>query len=142
MTYAGHDRDYIYLKATPAEAAALSAVYVQSKRQWKLPLNKHTLTTLAYKCPHPTISKLLAEEVERVAVIKFTKSRESAPTDDTRLRPYQTVDISIIKDNPVLAIFNEQRTGKTPTILKALNGLKKGVIVCPSSLKLNWLKEM
>jgi len=142
MTYAGHDKDYIYLKATPAEAAALSAVYVQSKRQWKLPLNKHTLTNLAYKCPHPTLSKLLAEEAERVSIIKFTKSRENAPTDDERLRPYQAVDISIIKENPVLAIFNEQRTGKTPTILKALNGLKKGLIVCPSSLKLNWLKEM
>jgi SWI/SNF-related matrix-associated actin-dependent regulator 1 of chromatin subfamily A len=142
MTYAGHDKDYIYLRATPQEAAQMGAVYVQSKRQWKVPVNRYTLQILALKCAHPTISKLLAEETERLDIVKFTKSRESAPNDDTRLRPYQAVDISIIKENPVLAIFNEQRTGKTPTILKALNGLKKGLIVCPSSLKLNWLKEM
>lgn len=142
MTYAGHDKDFLFIHASKAEAAQVGANPLATTRKWKLPINKHTLTTLAYKCPHPTISKLLAEEAERVSIIKFTKSRENAPTDDARLRPYQAVDISIIKDNPVLAIFNEQRTGKTPTILKALNGLKKGLIVCPSSLKLNWLKEM
>jgi SWI/SNF-related matrix-associated actin-dependent regulator 1 of chromatin subfamily A len=142
MTYAGHDPHFVYVNATKHEGASIGAVYVQSKRAFRLPMNRHTLQTLALKCPHPTLSKLLAEETERLGIIKFTKLKESAPNDDTRLRPYQAVDISIIKENPVLAIFNEQRTGKTPTILKALNGIKKGVIVCPSSLKLNWLKEM
>jgi SWI/SNF-related matrix-associated actin-dependent regulator of chromatin subfamily A-like protein 1 len=142
MTYIAHSSDFVYIKSTPQEAAKIGAIYTQRYRGYKVPINKSTLTELTQLCPHPTISKLLAEETERLGIIKFTKLRESAPNDDTRLRPYQAVDISIVKDNPVLAIFNEQRTGKTPTILKALNGLKKGLIVCPSSLKLNWLKEM
>jgi SWI/SNF-related matrix-associated actin-dependent regulator of chromatin subfamily A-like protein 1 len=142
MTYAGHDNDFIFVKGDKNIALSLGAEYQPRTGFFRIPKNKSTLTVLARFLPHPTISKLLAEEAERVEIIKFTKSREDAPTDDERLRPYQAVDISIIKDNAVLAIFNEQRTGKTPTILKALNGIKKGLIVCPSSLKLNWLKEM
>jgi SWI/SNF-related matrix-associated actin-dependent regulator 1 of chromatin subfamily A len=142
MTYVGHDENFVYYNGTPREQMIAGGVKVPRLNAYRLPKNKQTLTVLSYLTPHPAISKLLADEVQRIEIIKFAKLRESAPTDDSRMRPYQAVDISIIKDNPVLAIFNEQRTGKTPTILKSLKGIKKGLIVCPSSLKLNWLKEM
>lgn len=59
------------------------------------------------------------------------------------LRPYQRVDLYFLAQLPHAAVFNEQRTGKTPTILSLmkLKGFKKIVLVVPAGLKLNWEKE-
>jgi SNF2 family DNA or RNA helicase len=40
-------------------------------------------------------------------------------------------------------VLNEPRTGKTPTMITVLKALetKKNLVVCPSSLVLNWAKE-
>jgi SWI/SNF-related matrix-associated actin-dependent regulator 1 of chromatin subfamily A len=90
----------------------------------------------------PEINDLFIKAQHRADRIKTLKNAtDTTSFMDSTLRPYQRVDAAIIVENPVLAIFNEQRTGKTPTILSALSGIDKGIIVCPSSLKLNWLKE-
>jgi SNF2 family DNA or RNA helicase len=75
------------------------------------------------------------------ASIKMMKTLNPAMQTAGKLREYQAQDATLIRKYPVLAIFNEQRTGKTPTVLHALKDLTNGLIVCPSSLKLNWLRE-
>ena len=59
------------------------------------------------------------------------------------LRPYQKDDVEFIKTHKCCGIFNEQRTGKTPTVLTALNemNIKKIVIVCPASTVPQWKEE-
>lgn len=63
---------------------------------------------------------------------------------DNRLRPYQScaVNFLIKSKNKGLAIFDEQRLGKTPTVLTALKSLKaNAIIIVPKSLTYQWYEE-
>ena len=139
MTYITHNEDFIYFNATKAEAAKLGATYTQKYRGYKLPINLHTVRELSQHINHKTITHIgqkVQDEIERMQIL-----RDHTTVSYERLRPYQAIDANIIKENPVLAIFNEQRTGKTPTVLSALSNITGGIVVCPSSLKLNWFNE-
>lgn len=59
------------------------------------------------------------------------------------LRPYQIEDINFLKNKDAVGIFNQQRTGKTPTALKLLEEkqIMKTLIVCPASLQPQWKEE-
>lgn len=59
------------------------------------------------------------------------------------LRPYQKEDVAFLAKLDAAGCFNEQRTGKTPTALKVIEakGLKKVVIIVPSSAIYNWKEE-
>ena len=139
MEYIKHDLDFVYFKAKPEEAVVLDAAYVASTRSWKLPLNPYTLKELKNHIISHTIDDLLGKQVAKHNFMRSLKERVAPKLGD--LRPYQAVDVGIIQHHPRLAIFNEQRTGKTPTILTALQNYEGGMVVCPASLKLNWLKE-
>lgn len=56
------------------------------------------------------------------------------------LRPYQREDVERIKQQRCLGIFNEQRTGKTPTVCVALKEMRisKYIVVCPNTLLYMW----
>ncbi len=139
MQYIKHDKSFVYFKATPEQAANLGAVYVGSIRGWKLPLNPYTLKELKNHIVSHKIDELLGLEIAKHTFIKHKKEEIAPKLGD--LRPYQAVDVRVIQTHKRLAIFNEQRTGKTPTILTALQNYYGGIVVCPASLKLNWLKE-
>lgn len=59
------------------------------------------------------------------------------------LRPYQVRDCKYLASRKSVACFNEQRTGKTPTIIRAYiaRGLHKVLIVCPASAVFQWKEE-
>lgn len=59
------------------------------------------------------------------------------------LRPYQIEDAKFLSSINTGACFNEQRTGKTPTILEVcrLKNFKKILIVCPNSAIPQWVAE-
>ena len=63
----------------------------------------------------------------------------SAPT----IRPYQRIDIDFLKQQPCMACFNQQRTGKTPTAIKVMTeqNLTKILVVCPASAIYPWATE-
>lgn len=65
------------------------------------------------------------------------------PVEMKPLRPYQAQDVLFLSRIPHGAIFNEQRTGKTPTLLSLikLQGYKKNILIVPAGLVLNWKKE-
>ena len=65
------------------------------------------------------------------------------PKNFEKLRPYQKEDAFFIAHKYVCGVFNEQRTGKTPTTLLGfkLKKLKKILIVCPASMLLPWKYE-
>lgn len=56
------------------------------------------------------------------------------------LRPYQQEDVNFLSGLKCAACFNEQRTGKTPTILHVLmkRKLRKALIICPASALYPW----
>jgi SWI/SNF-related matrix-associated actin-dependent regulator 1 of chromatin subfamily A len=139
MNYLKHDNNFIYFKAQAHEAAKLGAIYVGSMRAYKLPMNPYTLKDLQIHTISHNIEDLLGKQVAKHNFMRSLKERIAPKLGD--LRPYQAVDVGILQNHPRLAIFNEQRTGKTPTILTALQNYERGMVVCPASLKLNWLKE-
>jgi hypothetical protein len=141
MNYIAHNDDFIYFNATSSEAAALGASYTQKYRGYRLPINKTTLQDLMFKFSHQKLTELYHKEIMEEASVKMMKTLNPVMHKAGKLRTYQAQDASLIRKYPVLAIFNEQRTGKTPTVLHALKDLTNGLIVCPSSLKLNWLRE-
>ena len=59
------------------------------------------------------------------------------------LRPYQKEDAEFLSTLETGACFNEQRTGKTPTMLEVcfLKNCKKVIIVCPKSAIPQWKTE-
>ena len=60
-----------------------------------------------------------------------------------QLRPYQKEDAQFLSTLNTGACFNEQRTGKTPTILEVcrLKNCNKILIICPKSAIPQWLTE-
>ena len=82
--------------------------------------------------------KMLADEVDY-----WRDKKEQLMFADLRLREYQNKDAYYLKERGSCLVLNEPRTGKTPTmitVLKAL-GTKRNLVICPSSLVLNWAKE-
>lgn len=59
------------------------------------------------------------------------------------LRPYQQEDVHKLIQKNAMGVFNEQRTGKTPTSLKAMEayGIDKILIVAPASMLPVWKDE-
>ena len=60
-----------------------------------------------------------------------------------KLRPYQEEDASFLSNLQTGGCFNEQRTGKTPTILEVIRKkhFNKVLIICPSSAIPQWTAE-
>lgn len=59
------------------------------------------------------------------------------------LRDYQQRDAEFIAQRFASALFNEQRTGKTPTVLQAIRrkGIQKVLVVAPASALYQWRDE-
>lgn len=80
-------------------------------------------------------------------LLKEQKKIYSASTEQLKLlkelRPYQVEDVLFLAARKSAGCFNEQRTGKTPSSLKAfkLKGLTKILIVCPGSAAPQWQDE-
>ena len=144
MTIIDYDKDYIYFKGTSHDGHNMKAQYVKSKNAWKIPISLSVLTDLEFYAgplEMRKLSRLISDLLKyRKEVLQIKRAEDIS--GDERLRPYQRVDVAFIKKRKNTAIFNEQRTGKTPTILLAIEEhLGKGIVVCPSGLKVNWARE-
>lgn len=72
-----------------------------------------------------------------------TKNSE-APIFDKRLRPYQNQDVNfLIQLKRGKGVFNQQRTGKTPTTLVTMRELNQqnNIIIVPKSAIFSWRRE-
>ena len=60
-----------------------------------------------------------------------------------QLRPYQREDVEFLKNKQTAGCFNEQRTGKTPTIVTVCKekNFNRVLIVCPASALYPWQTE-
>lgn len=142
MVITDFDSNFIYLQATAVEAAYVGATYMRSKKQYRIPISLAAIEDLEQ---HTSIAKVYPLKQKLVAYDKWVSEVKTSTTTtiDTRLRPYQAADVAFLRGRANAAVFNEQRTGKTPTTLIAVKDImKKGVIVCPAGLKLNWKAEI
>ena len=134
-------KDFIFFTAETRIAISLGADYLKGKLAWRLPISLHSVRDLLKHSGDENLQKLHNRLQKYYAFAKETK-RKIDTIGDERLRPYQRVDIEYISGRQSVGIFNEQRTGKTPTTIVADKDSKKRVIVCPSGLRLNWEREL
>lgn len=114
-----------------------------SGNKYKLPKTIEAVKDLmVFTNEHPNLDILLTKmEASKKMIVEL--KRRPPNMEMFGLRPYQIQDVRFLSMIPHAAIFNEQRTGKTPTLLSVLRrrGLQKNLIVVPAGLKLNWEKE-
>ena len=136
--------NWIYFNCSESQARRLDAVYLKSKKCYRVPNNLHAMRELwqeGIKTPElAEAGKRRNAELEKILSIKNSEITIGEP----KLRPYQQTDIAFLLGVKHVGIFNQQRTGKTPTALKLIEheGFSKGIIVCPASLVYNWQKEL
>ena len=85
---------------------------------------------------HIIIIKYIEEQKENKITIKNNI--------DNPLRPYQLEDATTMLNKKRVALFNEQRLGKTPTVLTVVKNLPeklKVLIIAPKSTHYQWEQE-
>lgn len=89
--------------------------------------------------------KISQDVIEQVkAMWDRHKQIELSKQTKDMLRPYQLDDCAFLVSRKSCACFNEQRTGKTPTAIRAFE--EKGItskvlVVCPASAVFQWAEE-
>lgn len=99
--------------------------------------NTPLLLERLYFIPEATKEKYISKREERIAL-------KTKPTSvDSRLREYQNQDVGFLMSLKNKAIFNQQRTGKTPTSLVTMRELKEtnAVFIVPNSTLYTWQTE-
>lgn len=97
----------------------------------------------------PTLIKSLSipEDIKSAYLVnrsKLLKEKNTNKIYDKRLRPYQNEDVNyLMQFKNGIGVFNEQRTGKTPTTLITLREKKenRNIIVVPKSVVNKWEQE-
>lgn len=124
----------------------LAGSYSKAERMWKFPKNLHMMAELLEYFPELKASNQFMNAGAKLRAIREMfldlKRPEDMPGDD-RLRPYQRVDVAYLKKVPAAGIFNQPRTGKTPTSIVLMMELqtRRNLVICPASLIFNWEKE-
>lgn len=125
---------------------SMNATWSQKEKMWKLPKNIHVMRELLTKFPELKGNPSFVNEGVKLKNIRDHYLQIKAKQDtegDVRLRPYQKVDVEYLKKVPCAGIFNEPRTGKTPTSIVLIKELqaRNNLIITPASLLYNWDKE-
>jgi len=141
MQFTGYDDNFIYISATSKEAAAVGGQFLKSKKAYRVPISVEAFNELKkYTDINPIKDVYDAAKSNYERLIAFKSEEDTVGSES--LRPYQRVDVRFLSQVDSSAVFNEQRTGKTPTILTAvIPKLGQGIVVSPASLKINWQME-
>lgn len=124
----------------------LDAVLVK-KKGLRLPLHLWSLREIWKHLPSARTEvlekygKLTKEEFDRHVYLR--QESELVQPIFGGLRPYQAQDEYYLRHLKNAAVFNEPRTGKTPTLITLVESIRpqKTIVVAPASLIWNWSRE-
>jgi SNF2 family DNA or RNA helicase len=136
-----YDEYHVYLGMKRIDGDYLGGTYVKSKQSYRFPKNLYSLRELYSFTKNEELIPLGKEESSKLNSILSLKNTDIII--DPKLRPYQNQDVYYLSNVEYAGVFLEPRLGKTPIMIKVLENIKakKSIVVCPSSLVLNWAKE-
>lgn len=144
--------EYIFLQLSPKHKSytenVLNGLYNKKRDAYRFPRNIFTMRELLRAFPELREDTHFIDIGRQMAATRHNfldlkRQTDSQFVKDDRLRPYQRADVEYLMRMPAAGIFNEPRTGKTPTsiILMKELGTKRNLVVAPASLIWNWAKE-
>jgi SNF2 family DNA or RNA helicase len=142
------DNDFVYfseLDRTERYQLENKHNAIKVKNGLRVPCNLWSMQELSKDFPQVSRQLEANEQAKKDGLNRLVELKREASQYifDERLRGYQNEDVYYLKALKCAGVFNEQRTGKTPTmisLIKELNPLKV-LIVCPASLVYNWQRE-
>jgi SNF2 family DNA or RNA helicase len=146
------DENFVYLIDTPFGKKEdmkqyLSGVWVSNKKfkGFRFPKNVHCMRELVRYFPELRTNEEFIKDGQELGEEEslWLELKNWANIHNDKLREYQNQDAGYLMKRGSCLVLNEPRTGKTPTMITVLKGLntKRNLVICPSSLVLNWAKE-
>jgi SNF2 family DNA or RNA helicase len=142
------DQDFVYIMGKTKNENEilrdLDGVWVKNKGH-KFPKNFWCMNELEKYFPQLKTNVGFQNTKDKLelsfATLITLKTKEIV--SNPKLRPYQNQDVFYLFNMPAAGVFNEPRTGKTPTTIELIRtlGAQKNIIICPASLIWNWKKE-
>ena len=122
---------------------SMGGTYSKVKNHCKLPRTMGVMLELHAKLPDLKSEAAFMEEGKKLRSEMnwmLEKRKDKMILEGDRLRPYQRADAEYLISMEAAGIFNDPRTGKTPTLLEVLKGkrTKRNLIVAPASLLWTW----
>lgn len=149
-----HDEHFIYLRNVPSRDKSMmelfhNAVWSNARRHWRLPKTHYVCIELWNTFPqlrtNERFIRVGKECKDRFnSLLQLRQTITAGGDHDKRLRPYQVEDALYLSSLEAGGVFNEPRTGKTPTTIytMCLIGGLRNIAIVPASLVPNWIREI
>jgi len=118
--------------------------WVKVEKVWKVPqLAVKTLDNLSAQWTDE--AKIVKESIDDglIELIEYKFDDSIKDEEDTLLRPYQQIGVNFLSKAKKALLADEMGLGKSIQSIKTIIdlNLKRNLILCPSTLKLNWRNE-
>lgn len=139
------DNHFIYLYGYMSYQDQKQLSAVKNTNGWRFPKNIYAYRELYRTFPTLQTSQTFLESGKKQRAIEeaILQMKERNIALSPNLREYQNKDAFFLLKRKRALVLNEQRTGKTPTVLTVLKHIEKDniIVISPSSLLYTWEKE-